>query len=303
MLMTHEIAIELINPDNTPSIQVKQGDTFSRQIAITLTAAGVPWSVPEGTTALIRYRIHPLDFQGDQPGIYDTLSDGSAAWSISENTVTITLVPQMLACHSLVWTDVVFLREEQILATCNFEIYVNQTPADGVQPQLQSYYRVASLSQINEKFEKLEELLDAHTSVPCVRTINGAAPDENGNIAMSGGNILVTIDPTLSQTGQAADAKAVGDRLKNLDSNLGQFSGNIDTIGSGGIPLGRDSCGWCRSTAVSGTLPTAGEYSFILQSRCAYGAYWQTAVVYPSNDTYSRMYANSQWTSWVKISA
>lgn len=53
-----------------------------------------------------------------------------------------------------------------------------------------------------------------------VKTVNGIAPDENGNVEIkipeSSGS-SVTIDPTLTQSGQAADAKAVGDAIANLD--------------------------------------------------------------------------------------
>ena len=48
----------------------------------------------------------------------------------------------------------------------------------------------------------------------CVKTVNGTAPDENGNVELAGGGIGEGIDKTLTQEGQAADAAAVGNALK-----------------------------------------------------------------------------------------
>ena len=48
-----------------------------------------------------------------------------------------------------------------------------------------------------------------------VKTINGTAPDENGNVEITipGSSPNVDLDTTLTQSGKAADAKAVGDAL------------------------------------------------------------------------------------------
>lgn len=45
-----------------------------------------------------------------------------------------------------------------------------------------------------------------------VKTINGVEPDENGNIQIEGG-ASVAVDDTLTESGKAADAKAVGDEI------------------------------------------------------------------------------------------
>ena len=48
-----------------------------------------------------------------------------------------------------------------------------------------------------------------------VKTINGIAADENGNVKIETGK--VDVDPTLTKEGSAADAKAVGDALQNFE--------------------------------------------------------------------------------------
>lgn len=61
-----------------------------------------------------------------------------------------------------------------------------------------------------------------------VKSVNGITPDENGNVEIkipeSSGS-SVTIDPTLTQSGQAADAKAVGDALAELEKKIPSIEG------------------------------------------------------------------------------
>lgn len=49
-----------------------------------------------------------------------------------------------------------------------------------------------------------------------VKSVNGVAPDASGNVEIEVGNggSAVSLDPTLSQEGKAADAKAVGEAMK-----------------------------------------------------------------------------------------
>lgn len=61
---------------------------------------------------------------------------------------------------------------------------------------------------------------EAVPDVNYAKSVNGITPDENGNVEIkipeSSGS-SVAIDTTLTQSGQAADAKAVGDAIANLD--------------------------------------------------------------------------------------
>ena len=59
-----------------------------------------------------------------------------------------------------------------------------------------------------------------------VRTINGATPDANGNVEVSGNGSggTVDVDATLTQSGMAADAKAVGDAIGQLSEAIDDFA-------------------------------------------------------------------------------
>ena len=53
----------------------------------------------------------------------------------------------------------------------------------------------------------------------CVKTVNGEAPDENGNVNVEVGSD-VNVDTTLTVEGAAADAKAVGDKFTETNQTI-----------------------------------------------------------------------------------
>ena len=63
-----------------------------------------------------------------------------------------------------------------------------------------------------------------------VRSVNGKTPDEKGNVEIdvSGSGENVELDTTLTQSGKAADAKAVGDALAKLEDKIPENSGTTD---------------------------------------------------------------------------
>lgn len=155
MMITHKIEIDLTNPGPTPRIQVKQGDTLSRRVQIQLFTDGEAWAIPADVKPAVRYHVHDLDGTQDSTGIYDTLPDGSDPFQFTQNNFYLLTVPQMFTQHGIVTTDVVFIQGSSILATANFEFYVNRSPSIGTEAEVQSYYRVATLAQINAELDSL----------------------------------------------------------------------------------------------------------------------------------------------------
>lgn len=158
MLTRHIIQLDMLRPEPTPRIHVKQGDTLSRNVEIRLLSDGTPWEIPEGAKPVIRYFSHDPDTGKLGRGIYDTMPNGQPAWRYSGNVLEFFPVPAMLARPGIVRTDIAFLVGERTIGTFDFEFYVNPSPADGTEPQAQNYYRVTTLEQINKELESLPEI-------------------------------------------------------------------------------------------------------------------------------------------------
>lgn len=160
MIITHPIEIDLVNPGAAPRVQVKQGESLSRMVEVRLLQNGEAWAIPSGTQVAIRYHVHDLDGAEDSTGIYDTLPNGSIAYQYTQNIVQFVPLPQMLARHGLVSTDLVLTIDGMTLATCNIEFYVNRAPNNGTGAGAADYYRVMSLDQINAALDTLRSDVD-----------------------------------------------------------------------------------------------------------------------------------------------
>lgn len=108
-----------------------------------------------------------------------------------------------------------------------------------------------------------------------VKTVNGTAPDENGNVVVSGGGSggsSVAIDATLTQEGQAADAKAVGEKVKELSDDIGGIKaqiGEADYIKLGQTPQ---------------TLTAAGKVSLVASETAEFSVISPTVADFAQGD-------------------
>ena len=122
MIITKEINMDLLQWQNPLPMDVVRDDRFSREVSVLLTADGVPWEIPEGTALLIRFRRR--DGTG---GIYDTMPDGSAAWSAEGNRLKLRLAPQVMTVPGPVGLTVTLIREETQLSTFLILLNVHDT--------------------------------------------------------------------------------------------------------------------------------------------------------------------------------
>lgn len=144
MIVTHSITIDFTNPGKEiHKLDMVQGDTCTRAIAISLTANGSAFTVPPGTAAVVRYR--KMDGTG---GVYSTLPDGTSAWSIDGNTVTVLMAPQVLTCHGTVWLSVALTCGSLVLGTFTFTLFVHENPA-AVVPESENYFSYDTIEEIN----------------------------------------------------------------------------------------------------------------------------------------------------------
>ena len=177
MTVTSNITLDLRRPDSTRScVYAKTGD--SRSVEAALYDGGEPWAAPSGATVVIRFR--KPDKTG---GIYDTLPSGATAYTIATDqdtggtVVTATLAPQMLTCPGLVVADMVIISGSDTVATFSWRVDVQRSPMDGVDTTSQDYYNYQTLAQINSGIAAAQATADA-----AVKTVNGKAPDSNGNV-------------------------------------------------------------------------------------------------------------------------
>lgn len=180
MDITAKISADLQFPAPAPDtiVYAKEGDSNTRKVEINLFSGGVAWSIPTGSTAVIRFQ--KPDHTG---GLYDRLPDGSIAYMVSadRSAITIALAPQVLTACGQVHVDVVIINGSDAIATFDFIVKVAQAPSSGTDTGSQNYYNYQTLAEINDALKAR------------VQTVNGIKPDAKGNVnvsAESGGNVL-----------------------------------------------------------------------------------------------------------------
>lgn len=123
MIVTHKLILDLVRAGVTPRIDVSQDDRYSRNLEIRLQANGVPFYPPEECEVMIRYQ--KPDRTG---GSYDALPDGSTAWSLSGNVLTVALAPQVCTVPGTVHMVISFLRSAAELSSFALQLEVHRRP-------------------------------------------------------------------------------------------------------------------------------------------------------------------------------
>ena len=118
MIYQQEITLELNSNTAYTTVGAKQGDAYTREIAVHITADGIPWTIPNGVVASYRIR---------KP-------DGTAVWNeaiIKDNTVIVTLSEEALSVAGRAYADIVLYTNSgkaQILSTVSFIIIIMSSP-------------------------------------------------------------------------------------------------------------------------------------------------------------------------------
>lgn len=127
MLIKTKVDIDLQRPAYPATVNAVQGDRNTRCIEAALYSGGAAWQVPEDVTVSMRYR--KPDRTG---GYYDAMPDGSPAWSIQDNTVTMLLAPQMLTAAGTVFAQLEMLQGSNVLGTFTMYVRVEEDPSVGM---------------------------------------------------------------------------------------------------------------------------------------------------------------------------
>ena len=128
MIVTHKLTMDLGRAGVPPRIDVSQDDRYSRNLEIRLMANGGPFCPPKGCNLLIRYE--KPDKTG---GSYDALPDGSRAWRLSENLLTVALAPQVCTVPGTVHMVVSFLQNQAEISSFALLLDVHKLPK-GIKP-------------------------------------------------------------------------------------------------------------------------------------------------------------------------
>jgi hypothetical protein len=185
-----KIRIDFDNPGLPQHISAVENDSQSRFFQAMLYENGKAYTAPEGAAYSIMYR----GFGPQNQGWYDTINDGAgkrAACSVSGNVVTCEIARQALQVpgHVSIVLCVTtgkgyMLKSWPIECDCKNDRYDSTA-------EIQSFFYVTQISNESwtQAIQAVEELKN-------------------------------TIDPTLSLSGKAADAKATGDKIGQLKEDL-----------------------------------------------------------------------------------
>lgn len=140
MNITHNVHIDLAFAPSGISLPIKvmQGDGYSRSIAFHLTSNGAPWTAPQDVGICVGY--YKPDGTG---GLYNTLPNGTLAWSIQDNVVSVAIAPQVMTVPGEVELAVSLLSGEAVISTFPVTLYV--TPLPGYNGTSENYTKLFGL--------------------------------------------------------------------------------------------------------------------------------------------------------------
>lgn len=119
MEIIHKLVMDLETKTPTKWIELPRGDANTRKIRFLLKTNQDPWIIPDGVVALIRYQK-----SDGTKGEYDTLPDGTSAWSAEGNILTVTLAPQVQSAAGEVMLYVCLRLDGLVLNTFAVELHV-----------------------------------------------------------------------------------------------------------------------------------------------------------------------------------
>lgn len=111
MLLTKEVTMNLNFRESPIVLEALQGDS-ARALTVHFYVGETPWEIPGDANILLQYCCE--DGTGS---IYDTLPDGTSAWSVDGNALTIHLISQVCAVPGCTRVQVtIFSGDKQVSA-------------------------------------------------------------------------------------------------------------------------------------------------------------------------------------------
>lgn len=214
------IKIDFDNPGLPKRLDVMENDAQSRFFEAELYQGGKAYSAPSGATYSIMYH----GFGPQNEGWYDTINDGAgkrAACTVSGNVVTCELARQALQVPGHV---------SVVLAVTTAKGYIIKSwPID--------------CNCRNDNYDSTAE-------VEGFFYITKITNEEWGKAIAAWEDFKNMIDPTLSLSGKAADAKETGDKIGELKEDLGDLTSTIISAEKSNITENIDNYENIKSTII-----------------------------------------------------
>lgn len=228
MIITHKITMNLAKRDVSPLVDVMQDDKYSRNLEIRLLKDLQPFDIPSDCSILVRYE------KADRTrGGYDTLPDGTRAWSTAGNVLTIAVAPQVCTAPGTVKMVVTLICGASELNSFPIQLYVHA--AHGKSFRSGDYLSITGFIPQPEEILPGQYLaVSAIDNSGRISAVTGANPPMSAyELACEGGykgteadfiqKLSAETDTTLTKNGAAADAAAVG-------STIGSLSGRVSVL-------------------------------------------------------------------------
>lgn len=248
MIVIHKLDMDLTRRGTPHRIDVVQDDKYSRDLSISLFSSGIPWEPETGVSAIVNY-VKP-DGTG---GSYNFLPNEKPAWRIRRNVVTVALAPQVCTAPGRVMLAVSLVKDAAEINTFAIELEVHHNP--GLSVTSEDYYNVSGtlpnfgwepgmllgtdtagnvvaveapdVGVLTVNGAAPDEAGNVEIEMSGIQTINGVGPDENGNLSMS---ISTLPRPATAEVGQYLRVLAVDDTgqitaLEAVDPDASEAAG------------------------------------------------------------------------------
>lgn len=121
MYINHKIHMNLLESETIPTLEMVQFDQLSRRVELALYCGEEPFPIPGDCGVMIYY------LRGDGVAdAYNAMADGSAAWQIKENLLTLTIAPEILSEEGTAAVSVRLIQGVRTLNTFTFLIQVHK---------------------------------------------------------------------------------------------------------------------------------------------------------------------------------
>lgn len=127
MIINHKLTIDMARPEPV-CIEVTQDDRYTRNLQLRLLANGKPLEKPSDCNVAVSFRK-----KDGCVGCYDTMPDGSCAWSWEADGLTVRLAPEVCTAAGEVELGVTVFSQEQTLGCAGIGLRVQPKPAADLQ--------------------------------------------------------------------------------------------------------------------------------------------------------------------------